>query len=718
MGAPVVPRPNILGFREIALLALVTVYAVTFATLIARLFASLVAVAALRRSCIPVISPVWVQSLDSWRSQLALRSVVQILQGEHASVPVVVGWRCPAIVLPLKMAEATDQQVIDAVLLHELTHIQRGDYAWNLLLRVVRAIYWPHPCVWLVGHFVALDRETVCDAVCVHWLGNVHAYRTILVDVAAALMKRSEIALGMAMASSSKLARRLLRVEQSPAITRGLLARSVRIVVTTAAIISVGLLGSTRLVAGVAVEGNPSDQTKVTTDKGDVVTDDSERAPTQPNDIEPESAARAQLATVDQKPDETSPTVPLRVQTVQVKRGNLEKATLQPFCLHAHGEISIPSRIAGIIARVPVELGDRVKTGELLAELDIPDIRAEVAAKQAVLRETESDQERAKLAVVAAEATVQSQVVAVTAAEAEFKQALASEEFKKKQHHRLQKLFDSKSISEEVLDKKSEELRSAEADSVAASAKVESAKAALARSKVETRLATASVDSAAARVASAQTELNRIVAMTEESARLIRSPIDGVVLEKNIEPGSSIRPSGEKPLFRLTSTNQIAAVVQIPERDALAVKRGDVATLQLDALEGQPAIDAKVSRLAYNLDSRTKTLRVEILLPNSDGRLKPGMYGSVRIVLGQASDALSVPRAALFDVTQGVTEATCVRVVKGRIMRTPVKLGLDAGNEIEVLEGLTSGDVVAFGLQKMPPDGQVVELISPSNDER
>jgi beta-lactamase regulating signal transducer with metallopeptidase domain len=154
------------------------------------------------------------------------------------------------IILPAGMAETADGVTIDAVLLHELTHLARGDYVWNLLLRFVCAVYWPHPGVWLLGRMIRRIREDICDAVCVYWIGDARRYCRILADVTVGLGRRPVAALGIAMTRSSRLSRRLVRIERSPRSARGLLAWTARAKIAAVVAVSVGGIGMLLVQAG------------------------------------------------------------------------------------------------------------------------------------------------------------------------------------------------------------------------------------------------------------------------------------------------------------------------------------------------------------------------------------------------------------------------------------------------------------------------------------
>lgn len=199
-----------LGWADMALLA----YATGSLFLALRLFGSLLAVTRLVRRSPGVDDPAWTKSLECWRKRLRIHSRVRIVSSPQVTVPIVVGVLRSTIVLPRDLA--IGPRHVDAVLLHELAHVKRADYAWNLVLRLVQLIYWPHPLAWVVGPAVTSVREQACDEVCVHGLGGATSYRSTLLDIAAARLRRPRPALGMAMARTCKLARRLAWIDVSP----------------------------------------------------------------------------------------------------------------------------------------------------------------------------------------------------------------------------------------------------------------------------------------------------------------------------------------------------------------------------------------------------------------------------------------------------------------------------------------------------------------------
>jgi beta-lactamase regulating signal transducer with metallopeptidase domain len=198
----------------------VGLYAVVAGVLALRLVGSLAAVARLTCGCSRVDASAWADGKDQWTAKLGIKRSVTLLLSDEVSVPIVAGVLRPAIILPRSLADTASQPLIDAVLLHELAHIRRCDFTWNLVGKLAQCIYWPHPLVWPLGRIVAQVREQACDDLCVYGLGGATAYHDALLEVASGLVRRPEPALGMAMARTMKLARRLAWINESRAAAR------------------------------------------------------------------------------------------------------------------------------------------------------------------------------------------------------------------------------------------------------------------------------------------------------------------------------------------------------------------------------------------------------------------------------------------------------------------------------------------------------------------
>ncbi|QEH36715.1 Regulatory protein BlaR1 [Aquisphaera giovannonii] len=245
-GPRVTPRPDdSVGIRPAAVM--LTAYAGIIAILVGRLALGLAAVRRLRRRSVAVDEVEWIAALDRGRARLGIRRPVALAWSSGVSVPVAIGWRCPIVLLPASVSSLEGRHHTDAILLHELAHIRRGDYAWNVLQRLAVALYWLHPLAWLLAWASAAARERACDDLCVHEMGGPAGYRATLLAVASGLVRRPGPTLGLAMARSPRLARRLRGIERSRGFSRCLPRGRARLAIATTALAVVGLVGASRL---------------------------------------------------------------------------------------------------------------------------------------------------------------------------------------------------------------------------------------------------------------------------------------------------------------------------------------------------------------------------------------------------------------------------------------------------------------------------------------
>jgi len=226
----------------------VVIYAFVALALLAKFASSVWAVARLRRSCEEIDHTEWTDPLKRWRRRLGIGREVVLVRSPLVSVPLALGWLRPTIVLPDSLTGPGSPEHIDAVLLHELSHVRRGDYAWNVILRVVQAVYWPQVLVWVLGRATAGARERVCDDLCVYEMGGPAAYRDALLAVASGIVSRPSPALGLAMARTSKLGRRLAHIERSAGDCRFLAPWPATLIIGAMAIAAAGAIGAAQLV--------------------------------------------------------------------------------------------------------------------------------------------------------------------------------------------------------------------------------------------------------------------------------------------------------------------------------------------------------------------------------------------------------------------------------------------------------------------------------------
>jgi WD40 repeat protein len=179
------------------------------------------------RQTATVVNGDWERRRDAWQLRLGTNQPVEVRASEMISVPMTVGWLKPVILLPTTMLEALAPHQ-DAVLLHELIHIRRRDFAGLLLMQLAHAIYWCHPLTWALGLVGRHLRERACDDVCIHWMGAGGVYRNALLAIARQTICRPRLSLGLAMAHSSRLSRRLAQIDCSTGNDHCMASRPVR----------------------------------------------------------------------------------------------------------------------------------------------------------------------------------------------------------------------------------------------------------------------------------------------------------------------------------------------------------------------------------------------------------------------------------------------------------------------------------------------------------
>jgi multidrug resistance efflux pump len=331
------------------------------------------------------------------------------------------------------------------------------------------------------------------------------------------------------------------------------------------------------------------------------------------------------------RPTRAAVLVTLSALTAAIASPSLAPAQTAPSTTPANGRAPVTAiasveafwssdqyaRTSGYVTDVKADIGDRVKKGQVLAVIDAPELERDLAAAQATLaarREAATASDAAARQAEAALEVARKQLAGVRA-EAELAQATLK---------RQQRLFETKAITDQQLDEARAKAAIAEASAGVAAARIASAEADVASAKAGRAVAGAQVQVAAAEVDRVQTLLSfsRIVA-----------PFDGVVTRRLASPGDLVQAataSRTAPLFTCQQLDKVRVYCDVPESAAASVQEGTPAEVALVSLPGQP-IRGMVTRLAGSLDPNTRTMRVEIDLPNPDGRLRPGMYAQVTL---------------------------------------------------------------------------------------
>jgi RND family efflux transporter MFP subunit len=382
-----------------------------------------------------------------------------------------------------------------------------------------------------------------------------------------------------------------------------------------------------------------------------------------------------------------------------------------PGSVHAFEHADLYAQASGYLDKLNVDIGDRVHKDQLLAEIAVPDRVQEVQRREACVKQAEAQVQQAIAQRAAAEAGVQAAEAVVKESDAIVEKCVAAKNLADKQYRRIRDLYKSDSIEEKLVDEKEEARSAAIAAETAARAGIISAKAKLAAAKADVELATANVANAKANVNVCTAELEKARVLVAFAK--ITSPYNGVISRRSYHPGAFIRDAehgGAVPILTVLKDDVMRVVVQIADRDAPFADPGDPAQVEIDALPGIK-FNSKISRIADSEDPASRTMRVEIDLPNPKGVLRDGMYGraTIRLAMGSAR-GVRIPTSALIGNARDGEGAVYV-VRDGKATRQKVRLGADNGVEMEVVDGLTPDDLVVFNYSGSLSDGLPVEAV-------
>lgn len=403
-----------------------------------------------------------------------------------------------------------------------------------------------------------------------------------------------------------------------------------------------------------------------------------------------------------------------RVTAGLPQRKDLQLFTTQPAWIEAYERTPLFPKVSGYVAEVLVDIGDPVKQGEALLKISLPELVDELEQQDALVVQAEAEIGQAQAELEAAQAAVTVAEARIAQAEAGIVRASAEYERWAAEHARIKELAANRSVTGQLLDETSHQLRGADAGRLEAAAAVASAKAALREAEAGERTAVADHKAAAARKLVA--EANRAYAQTMLDYGTINAPFDGVITERHVDTGHLVNPSAAaaRPLLVVARINRLRVFVDVPEMEAAHVdsgEAGDAATIHIPG-QGNRKLTGQVTRTGVALDPANRSLRTEIDIDNADGVVRPGAYATVAILLADRQDALTLPASAI--IHEGDDTLCCV-VKSGKIVRTPVETGLRSANDVEILAGIHPEDQVVLVRAAGLKQDQSVEVIPAKN---
>lgn len=331
----------------------------------------------------------------------------------------------------------------------------------------------------------------------------------------------------------------------------------------------------------------------------------------------------------------------------------------------------LTARVSGYLKSWKYDLGDHVKSGDLLAEIDTPELDQDLAAAEALAREADAAAAQARAERVEAEADLK-------VAEAQVDRVKAELDLAQTQLDRRTKLLASKVVAQEEFDTFQRQFEARTAEHIAAKSELQRR-----RVNLETRTAVIAVRDATAK--SREATVNRYQEL--QTFKRIVAPFDGVITRRNAEVGMLIN-AGREVLFSLEDTGRVRVTINVPQSHSMQVAVGVDATISLPE-SPSTATTAKVTRVADSVESATRTMLAEVELSNEVARLQPGSYAQVALRVQPRDAVWSIPANTVSMRVQGPHVA--VVNDQNRIELRPIALGRDLGNRVIVAQGI-NGD--------------------------
>lgn len=416
----------------------------------------------------------------------------------------------------------------------------------------------------------------------------------------------------------------------------------------------------------------------------------------------------------------TSSDANVRVTPIKPVRKTLVRYCEQPGQVAAFEEAPLWSKVSGYVRKVHVDIGDPVRgpiyedgtlqsPGQTLLEIEVPELQKELAQKQAAVEQAKSEIAQAAAAVKVAQAMRDSARALMDENVATIERVDAEVDRWKSELARITELVARQAVTEKLADETRNKFSAAQAARKETAAKIKSSQAHLAESEALVAKADADLDAAKAKLTFAEADRDRVGTLV--TFREIRAPFDGIVAARNVDTGHlvNVGSSAKDALLVVVNTNVVRVFVDAPEVDAVHIQPAAEVTIRLPSLAAE-GITGTVTRTTWVLNQATRTLRVEIDIPNESGRLRPGMYAHARIKVAERIDVLTLPKSALMSAAGQVS---CWKIAAdGQLARQVVQTGLEAGGDVEILAGLT-GDEDLIGVNAAAfREGQSVDKVA------
>jgi RND family efflux transporter MFP subunit len=357
------------------------------------------------------------------------------------------------------------------------------------------------------------------------------------------------------------------------------------------------------------------------------------------------------------------------VPVVKAARADLVNDVVLTAEFEPFQQVDLMAKVSGYIRSINVDIGDRVRAGQVIATLEIPEMEDDLTRAKAEIQQTDDE---------------------ITTASDEVLRAEAAHELAHLSYTRIDDV-----IKREPGLVPRQEIDEARSRDLIAEAQVAAAKSSLRTAEQKARVSRA--------------DQSRVE--TLHKYMTISAPFEGVVTKRYANAGSMIQAgtasqSQAMPVVQLSQNNLLRLILPVPESAVSRVHVGETVDVRVSSL-GR-TFPGTVARFADKIQPATRTMDTEVDVPNPSLTLIPGMYAEVNLRVEEHNNALSVPLDAVD--RSGASPRVYAVLPSGAIHVAPVTLGLENAQRVEILSGLQDGDLVAIGRRAGLKDGQRVQI--------
>jgi RND family efflux transporter MFP subunit len=361
---------------------------------------------------------------------------------------------------------------------------------------------------------------------------------------------------------------------------------------------------------------------------------------------------------------------PMTASVASVTRGDLSNTLTVAGEFQPYQEVELHAKVSGYIRRINVDIGDLVKSGQVIATLEVPELNAQVAGSEAEVRHSKSEIARA-----------QSDVALAEASEAALHSAY-------KRLHQAAQMRPGLVAEQELDDSHAKDLD--------AEAKVNAAKAALEAAREQLGVSNA--------------DHQRVAALRGYS--VVTAPFTGVITMRYADVGSLIQAgttsnTQSMPVVKLAQSDLLRLRMPVPEEDVPYIKVGGDVQIKLQATG--KIISGKIVRFTRELTTATRTMLAEVDVTNSDLALSTGMTAEATIVLQEQKGVLTVPAGAV--LKENGQSYVLVVDAANKVQKVPVVVGIQGPDRIEIVHGLAEHQNVIVSGQANYQSGQIVHPV-------